>query len=225
MADFKTHISFGIALGTLGTIGIVSVSLSSDPGLLLAAFVAATLGSVLPDIDSDSGVPYHVTFGSLALVAGALAFAEYSRYGVVDWRLFLYYAVGTALFVWVVVGTVFKHFTRHRGMAHSIPAAILTGLCAFMLCSRCAFDDPESFLISSAASVGYLIHLVLDEVYAATNFNGIIFSPSRSLGSALKMFSHSLFMNVVMYGTIVFLCVVNLLRLRTLFTFFVGRFD
>lgn len=178
MADFKTHISFGIALGILGTIGIVSVSLSSGPGLLLAAFVAATLGSVFPDIDSDSGVPYHVTFGSLALVAGTLVFAEYSRYGGVDWRSFLYYAGGTALFVWVIVGTVFKHFTKHRGMAHSIPASILTGLGAFMLCSRFAFDDVDAFLVGSAASVGYLAHLVLDEVYAATNFNGLIFSPS-----------------------------------------------
>jgi membrane-bound metal-dependent hydrolase YbcI (DUF457 family) len=224
MADFKTHVSFGIALGILGTIGIVSVSLSSGPGLLLAAFVAATLGSVLPDIDSDSGVPYHVTFGSLALVAGALAFAEYSRYGAVDWRSFLYYAVGTAVFVWIVVGTVFKHFTKHRGMAHSIPAAILTGLCTFMLCSRFAFDDTDAFLIGSAASIGYLIHLVLDEVYAATNFNGVIFSPSRSLGSALKLFSNSLITNIVMYGTIVYLCSVNFLRLRTLYVFFMARF-
>lgn len=225
MADFRTHVSFGIALGVLGVCGISATALSFGPGLLGMFFVAATLGSVLPDIDSDSGVPYHETFGSLSIIAAVLAFTEYARRGGLDWQGFLYSSFGAAFFVWVVIGTVFKRFTKHRGMAHSIPAVVLSGLLTFSLSSRFPFDDSEAFLIGLAVMTGYLSHLVLDEMFAAVNFEGLRYSPSNSLGSALKFFSRSLSVNVAVYGSILFLFFGNAARLTTCFLDIWERFS
>jgi membrane-bound metal-dependent hydrolase YbcI (DUF457 family) len=167
-------------------------------------------------MDSDSGIPYHVTFGALSLVAGTLATVEYSDRGNVDWPGFVYYFVGAALFVWSVIGTAFKYFTKHRGMAHSIPAAILCGLLTFVFMLRLSLSDAYAFLIGLAVVSGYLTHLVLDEVYAAINFSGFRFTPSSSLGSALKLFSRSVPVNIVIYGSVAGLLFSNYSELQGL---------
>jgi len=218
MADFKTHVSFGIALGILGAIGIVATSIADGPGLLVTAFAVATLGSVLPDIDSDSGVPFHVTFGALSLVSGALAFLLFSRQVSVGWQGAALRSLGLTAFVWIVVGAIFRRITRHRGMAHSIPAAFLSGLATFFLASRYSFGDADAFILGTAITAGYLVHLILDEVYAVVNFHGRPFRPSTALGSALKLFSDSMPVNVAVYGAIAFLLAGNVSRFMSLAT-------
>ncbi|MEI7749987.1 MAG: metal-dependent hydrolase [Candidatus Moraniibacteriota bacterium] len=218
MADFRTHVSFGIALGILGAIGIITTSISDGPGLLVATFALATLGSVLPDIDSDSGVPFHVTFGALSLVSGVLAFLSFFRQASLGWQGAVLRALGVTAFVWIVVGAIFQRITRHRGMAHSIPAALLSGLVTFFLASRYSFGDADAFILGTAITAGYLVHLILDEVYAVVNFHGKPFRPSIALGSALKLFSDSMPVNIAVYGAIAFLLAGNVSRLMSLAT-------
>ncbi|MBP9751495.1 MAG: metal-dependent hydrolase [Candidatus Moranbacteria bacterium] len=220
MASFRTHISFGIAAGIVGAIVLSALSIVDAPGTILAAVVALVLGSILPDMDSDSGIPFHVAFGSFSLVSCALIFMSSYEKTPSDWQGNIVTALGASIFVWVVVGYVFKRFTKHRGMAHSIPAALLSGLVTFFVASRFSFSDPEAFLLGVAMTSGYLVHLVLDEVWAAVNFHGIPFIPNKALGSALKVFSSSTFSNVVVYGAISFLLLGNMNRLSPLFETF-----
>ncbi|MEI6650426.1 MAG: metal-dependent hydrolase [Candidatus Moraniibacteriota bacterium] len=210
MADFKTHVSFGIALGILGVIGSISTALGGGSAELLALFIAATLGSILPDIDSDSGIPFHTVFGSLSLIFGTLTLIDLSRQATLSLSSVLIRSAGVSLFVWLIVGTIFKHFTKHRGMAHSIPGAVLSGLVAFFIASSAHFSEKEAFIIGNFVLLGYLIHLLLDEMYAAVNFDGIPFIPKHSLGTAMKLFSHSFTLNVILYGVIASLCIGNL---------------
>src|SRR5437868_5398977 len=81
-------------------------------------------------------------------------------------------AGGVALFVWGIVGTIFKRVTHHRGMAHSIPAAVLAGLATFFAASHFYFSDQDAFLLGVAVLAGYVVHLILDEIYAGVNFHG-----------------------------------------------------
>ena len=69
-------------------------------------FVAAALGSVLPYMDSDSGIPFHVSFGTLTVVACALVFSSvyYATNGNI--RAVAIWTVGTAIFVWVIIFVV-----------------------------------------------------------------------------------------------------------------------
>src|SRR5689334_2823948 len=128
MASFKTHISFGIASGILGVIVLSTLLAVNAPGFLVTVFCLATLGSVLPDIDSDSGLPFHVAFGSLTIVICALVFSHFYFQGTKDLKLALAYSGGAAVFVWGFLGYLFRRFTVHRGIAHSLPAALLSGL-------------------------------------------------------------------------------------------------
>lgn len=216
MASFRSHISLGIASGILGAIGLTTLAFSDALGFIAIVFVVAVLGSIMPDMDSDSGVPFHVTFGSFSLVAAALVGISLLHETPFVWERTLMWTVGTFGFVYLFVGYFFKRFTRHRGMAHSLPAAILAGLVTFFLAVHWTFSDMEAFILALAMMVGYVGHLILDEIYAAVNFHGTPFIPNKALGSALKFFSDDTLINLAVYGAILFLSAGQVGRLVTL---------
>lgn len=205
MASFRAHFSVGILLGIGAIAGIVSFALADSSSFFLAVFVAAVVGGIMPDMDSDSGIPYHVTFGVLSCIAASLAFLHVMQITSHDYQLLIGWPIGAAFLVWVVVGSAFKKLTRHRGMAHSIPAAMLSGLVTFIVAQKYGFEELDAYLLAVSLTIGYLGHLVLDEVYAAVNFHGTPFIPNKAFGSALKFFSQSKLANAFVYGSIVFL--------------------
>jgi len=163
----------------------------------------------MPDIDSDSGMPFHVTFGSLSAMVGITVFAYSLENAQGDYLIIIGYPVATVVFMWVVVGSIFRKFTHHRGMAHSIPAALIAGLATFFIAGKLGFNEWNSFLLAIAMLLGYVLHLMLDEVYATVNFGGLPFLSKSSLGSALKFFSKNKFINLAIYGAIFFLLLGN----------------
>ncbi len=216
MASFRSHISLGIASGILGGGALISLALLDVPSFLLVVFVAAVLGSVLPDMDSDSGIPFHVSFGSFAVVAAVLTGSSAYREMPDNLVRVALWAAGAFGFVYLILGALFKRFTRHRGMAHSLPAALLAGIATFFLAVHFSFTDMEAFVLAVAMMVGYVGHLVLDELYAAVNFHGTPFVPNKALGSALKLFSDDKLINVAVYGGILFLMAGNVGRFTNL---------
>lgn len=212
MASFRSHISIGIASGILGAIGLFALAFSDELGFTAILFVVVVLGSMMPDMDSDSGVPFHVTFGSIALVASALVGLSLYQEVPLVWERVLLWTVGTFACIYGVVGYCFKRYTRHRGMAHSLPAAVLAGLVTFFLAVHLSFPDMEAFILALGMMVGYVGHLILDELYAAVNFHGTPFVPNKSLGSALKLYSNDTLVNLMVFGSILFLSAGNIGR-------------
>lgn len=210
MASFKTHLSFGVALGAASIILTLSFGLvSADWSFMALLALLAVIGAILPDMDSDTGIPFHVTFGSLALTAGGLALWYALRHFPGDWRWIAGLPLGAAFFVWAVLGTVFKKITHHRGIVHSIPAMLLAGMTAFSLAVVSGYADWESFLLGLAMALGFTLHLVLDEMYAAVNFHGTPFVPNKELGNALKLKSNSAGANAFVYIALFFLILKN----------------
>jgi len=74
MASFKTHLSFGAIIGIAITIFVSLYSLVSHNNLLPILFFAAVLGSFLPDLDSDEGLPFQIVFGAFSLVGAGITF-------------------------------------------------------------------------------------------------------------------------------------------------------
>ena len=216
MASFRWHISTGIALGVLGAALLASFAVVDAPSFLIVVLAMATLGSVLPDMDSDSGVPFHVAFGSLSIVCAALVFITVYRKYPGDYQQLVGWALLVGIGVWGIVGYIFKRFTRHRGIAHSIPAVILGGLITFFLATRFYFSDSDAFILAVALMCGYLSHLVLDEIYAAVNFQGRLFEPNKAFGSAMKLKSHNAFINLAVFGAIILLAAGNVERFISL---------
>lgn len=206
MASFRTHISFGIAFGILSGLAIVALALVPEAwSFSILMGLAVTLGAQLPDMDSDSGLPFHITFGSLALVAGALT--SWYGYSVLAAGLSSVILMGgvAIICVWLIIGTIFKRFTKHRGMAHSIPAAVFAGLVTFSIGNSLEFHEWQAFLLGIGMTCGYILHLVLDEIWAGFNFHGHLFVPNKAFGSALKFVSHDHRLTALMYVAIIIL--------------------
>src|SRR5437763_1772226 len=83
-----------------------------------------------------------------------------------------YYAAGILyLLIRFGFGAFLKSYTRHRGMFHSIPAALIFAELAYLACE----SDTSSIRLLKAGGVmiGFLSHLILDEIWAVQFSGGI----------------------------------------------------
>jgi hypothetical protein len=152
---------------------------------------------MLPDLDSDSGVPVREVTALTAALVPALMIPRFEQLGLDREHLVLTTAV-VYLAVRFGLGGLFKGYTVHRGMWHSLPAAAIAGLVTFLLVS--GTDMPIRLFKSGAVVLGFLSHLVLDELFSVQVRRGRL-RIKHSLGTALKLWTtHSLWANVSTYG-------------------------
>ena len=201
---FRHHISLGAILSTIGVILVFFYSLIVDPLHLGALFAICAFGSILPDFDSDSGLPFYLTFG-----AATLAFAGLVLYYTLSSQPTNYYVlIGIPLAAligfWFIVGGLVKHCTHHRGIWHSLPMLIIASLATFIVARYFSQPQQTAFLFALAMAAGFLSHLVLDEMWSEVDHDGNPFTHKRSLGTALKLFSESrrvnFFTYIVLFG-------------------------
>ena len=84
---------------------------------------------------------------------------------------------------------VVEKLTHHRGIFHSLPAVLLSVLLTLTLMDYFVMDTKVKMTISFAVGIGYLCHLILDEINSIVNLEGIPFIPKKSIGTALKFYS------------------------------------
>jgi hypothetical protein len=199
MAMFRHHISLGAVLATAGVIAIYFYAFITDPLLLGIAFALCTVGSFLPDVDSDSGLPFYLLFGAVTLAfAGVVLYFTLMDQPTNKWILVGVPLAALVLF-WFVIGKVFKECTHHRGIWHSIPALGIAATSVFIASKYFDMSTETSLIFSAAMAVGFASHLVLDELVSEVNPGGIPFLPRKSLGTAVKFFSESHKVNFFTY--------------------------
>ncbi|MCA9134532.1 MAG: metal-dependent hydrolase, partial [Planctomycetales bacterium] len=92
---------------------------------------------------------------------------------------------------------IFRRYTVHRGMWHSLPAAALAGMFAFLIMSS---EDISVRLFKTGAVVlGFMSHLILDEIWSV-DFRKGKYTFKKSFGTALKLWGHNTWANYVTYG-------------------------
>ena len=200
MANFPTHIGIGtVASGMLATLTLAANVVG--PENLVAVTAAGVLGSVLPDIDLKDSRPGRALFFGLAAFFSFVAlFNGAGRYSIVElWIL----AGLTFLFVRYVAHGIFHRISYHRGLFHSVLAAVFFGLLT-VLVYYYVLDRPEgvAWLAGGFMFVGYLVHLTLDEIYSVDVMDTRI---KASFGTALKLWDkrhagHSVAMAVAAVG-------------------------
>lgn len=182
MANFPTHIAIGsLVSGTLAT-----VTLAADvvaPENLVAVTMAGILGSVLPDIDLKDSRPSRAMFSGLAaFFAGVALFTIAFQFSIAEMWLLL---IATFLGVRYGAKTIFHRMSYHRGIYHSLLAAVffafLTAAAYKHLLNR---HEGVAWLAAAFMLVGYITHLVLDEIYSVDVMDTRIKS---SFGTALKL--------------------------------------
>jgi hypothetical protein len=185
MANFPTH----IAVGTVVSGALATVTLAADvvaPENLVAVTMAGVLGSVLPDIDLKDSRPSRAMFSGLAVfLSFVVLFAFATQYSVVE---LLVLWIGTFLLVRYVGHTIFHRISYHRGVWHSILAAMF---CAFLTAvvyrTLLGRHEGVAWLAAAFMFIGYMTHLILDEIYSVDVVDTRI---KASFGTALKLFDH-----------------------------------
>ncbi len=205
MALFREHISVGALAGAIGVVLLYFYAIVTDPVLLGLLFVVTAIGSFLPDLDSDSGIPFYTVFGLFTLACtGAALYYALSHYPSL-WYALVGIPAAALVLTWFVLGGIFKRFTHHRGIMHSVPAMVIAGLLTLLAARHLFLGETVSLWFAVFAGVGFLTHLILDEVHSEVNFDGIPFVPKKSLGTALKFFSDSHLVNIFTYVLLVLL--------------------
>jgi hypothetical protein len=187
MASYRGHLTFAGLLGTgYGSLALLEWNWDWGPALIAAGLT--TLGGLLPDLDSDSGVPVRELFGISAAVTPFLLFRRIYAYCHHSTEQTLVVLAVIYLFIRYFLSQIFKHFTVHRGMFHSIPAMLIAGLTTHLL-----YPSDEVRLrnfLAVGVVLGFLSHLVLDEMYSV-DFMGVRLRLNKYAGSAVKLYSKS----------------------------------
>jgi hypothetical protein len=135
---------------------------------------------MLPDLDSDTSKSFQECMYLTAGIGCILTAARLRCF--VDPDLAMLGGAFMFLFIRFIAATWVKKITVHRGMIHSIPMAILAGELVFLVVTGPVL---ERLVKAAALTIGYLSHLILDEVYSVDTKGGTV-RLKRSFGTALK---------------------------------------
>jgi LexA-binding, inner membrane-associated putative hydrolase len=187
MASYRGHLAFASMLGAAyGGVGMGYGNLDWGPAVLAAGLT--TVGGLLPDLDSDSGVPVRELFSAAACIIPLLLFSRLQAHFGFSLEQTLAALLGVYLFIRYPLAYLFKRYTVHRGMFHSIPALAIAGLATYLV-----YHSSNQMLrvyLAGSVTLGFLSHLALDEIYSV-DFNGLRLKLNKFAGSALKLASRS----------------------------------
>jgi len=196
MAGFKTHIGVSTTLGVAyGVAGHFAWQMPVDRCMVAAGLCG--IAGMLPDLDSDSGVPVRETIAFSAAIAPMLMLDRFETLGLSHEQM----ALAAGIIYMVVrfgVAEIFKRYTVHRGMWHSIPAALTVGLLGFLVC-QCE-DFGSRLFKSSALFLGFMSHLVVDEIWSIDSANLRL---KKSSGTAMKFWGKKPWANFSTYAKLI----------------------
>jgi membrane-bound metal-dependent hydrolase YbcI (DUF457 family) len=199
MAGYKAHMAFGMLTAAGWTFIVITLSLVSVWFLPLI-FVATVVGAFLPDLDSDTGAPLKILLIIFSVIGSAVTGWIVLNQEESSLLQLAGFVAFSGLFIYYVIGGIFKKLTNHRGIFHSIPAVVLSAMLTLTLLNLIDLDLNIKMMVSLGVGLGYLCHLILDELNSAVNLGGIPFIPNKSIGTALKLYSKNWKLSLGVYG-------------------------
>lgn len=185
MANFKTHLVVATVASTSIAILATALHLIALKDLLEFIFLGA-IGGLLPDIDASNSKPAKLLFNTLAImIAFSILWFYKTNYEI---QYLLLMAVAAFVLVRYFVFAIFNRLTVHRGVFHSILAAVffaLLTICMSYYLLHCRIL--QAWLGGCFIAFGFIVHLLLDECYSVDLSNKRI---KKSFGTALKLWSY-----------------------------------
>jgi membrane-bound metal-dependent hydrolase YbcI (DUF457 family) len=146
-------------------------------------------------LDSDSGIPLREAVAFAAAFIPMLMLDRLERVGLSHEMMLVVTGV-IYFFLRFGIAELFRRYTVHRGMWHSLPAAFIAALFVFLV-SASENIHPRLFK-TVAVFVGFMSHILLDELWSVEFRRGkYVFK--HSFGTALKFFGESRLANVATY--------------------------
>jgi hypothetical protein len=176
-----------------------------EPYQAIMAFTIGTFGGLLPDLDSNRSKAIGVGFTVISLLITAIfVFVKSSTYSILEMLI-----MGPMIFYTIRFGVIeaFRKVSKHRGMFHSIPVALLWGVGTTILMHLFfSLDELISWIYGFMMSFGYIVHLILDEIYSVDLANKRL---KKSSGTALKFFklktTKDKIQNIIIYLSLIML--------------------
>ena len=194
MANFQTHITVSGLVGAgYGTVAFFHYGVPG-PTCLLAGGLCSISG-MLPDLDCGEGIPLRESTAFAAALLPMMLMHRFLQFDLSREGMIL---LGAGIYVAVRFGgaELLRVLTNHRGMFHSLPAAAIFGELAFLLTVG---SMPLRLYQAGAVVLGYVSHLLLDELYSLRFLRGRL-RPARSFGSAMKLFGKGWLANLTTYA-------------------------
>lgn len=184
MAAFKTHLTGGAIIG--GGCAIIAVTVFHLTYIqTVSVFIMGMVGGILPDIDSDSGKPLALIFGTVSVLLPVLLLDKLSLGRQLSPEFLVSYFVLSYLIINYLICGIIKAMTAHRGIIHSLPFALLAGEIGFLL--FLPSGEKVATMIAVSVFSGSLVHLFLDELHSFS-FKFMIFPVVKnSFGTAIKI--------------------------------------
>jgi hypothetical protein len=197
MADFRTHITVSTICG--GIYGFVGWKAGLPWETCIIAGGLCSVSGMLPDLDSDSGIPLREAVAFSSAIIPMLLVDRLQRIGCTH-EIMVLITGAVYFFIRFGIAEIFRRYTVHRGMWHSIPAAITCGMLAFLLCSC---EDMQVRLFKTiAVFIGFMSHLILDEIWSI-DFKKGRYQFKSSFGTAVKFWGHERIPNLIAYSLMV----------------------
>ena len=195
MAGFRMHVSTSTVLGC-GYAGVLAVGYGVPAETAIVSGAMCGFAGMLPDLDSDFGVPLRET---MAFTAATIPMMLVGRFQSLDLShdAMALAAVGMYLFVRFGVTNMIRKYTVHRGMFHSIPTMLIFAGLAFLLTGA----SPIEVRCYKAGGVmgGFMSHMILDEIYAV-ELEGGRWRLKKSFGTAIKFWGDDVWANFTTYA-------------------------
>ena len=199
MASFAQHVNTAVVISGIAIAPLYGSSLI-DINQALTLLFFGLIGGILPDIDLENSRPIQITSSILSIFIPLLAILT----------LLESLSISKMLFIWIL-SSVLLHFfifkillnlTVHRGVIHTVPMGIVFAQILIIIFHHLLnFTELFSFLCGLFLFMGFIIHLLLDELVSLNAF-GMSFK--KSLGSAFKFYDKN---NII--GTIfLYICII-----------------
>jgi len=191
---FRVHITGSSIVGAGYGLAAWQVGEMHPATCALGAGLCAVAG-MMPDLDSGPGIPLRECVAFAAAVVPIMMIHRFQQLGMPLEAIIL---SGAAIYLAIRFGLAWllKTYSTHRGMFHSLPAAAIAGQVAFL---AFAAEEPlRRYFVASAVVLGFLTHLVLDEIWSVKLG---MFGPKfkKSFGTALKFHGPTAWSNLITY--------------------------
>ena len=200
MADFKTHICVSTVAGIFYGVGGFQAGLPWESCAIGTAL--CSVSGMLPDLDSDSGIPLREAVAFSSAFVPMLMVDRLQRMGF-GHEMMLIITVAVYLFLRFGLAEIFRRYTVHRGMWHSVPAGLSAAMFAFVICSS---ENMHLRMFKTVAIfVGFMSHILLDEIWSVEYRRGR-YTFKHSFGTALQFWSDNRIANLFSYALLASLC-------------------
>ncbi len=159
----------------------------------MIAGALCSVAGMLPDLDSKTGIPQREMLCFVSVLVPMLMIFRFQKLGLTAEQMVLMAGVSYVV-IRFGVGELFKRFTKHRGMWHSIPAAGVVAMATYLVCF--SPDTGIRLFKAWAVFIGFILHLILDEIYSVDLMGRRL---KKSWGTALKFFGKDQFANISTY--------------------------